>query len=178
MSEEEKQEGAVPAAEQPASPPDDELTKCRAQAEDYLAGWKRATADYANLKKEMDRMREELSKYACANLVTSLLPALDGFRDAFAHAPKAENGTPVDAKALAAWLGGLGQVRSQLEAALKNAGVTAIDEAGVPFDPSVHDAVLVEKQEGAKPGTVLRVLQAGCRMNDRVLRPAKVVVSE
>jgi molecular chaperone GrpE len=155
------------------------LAAANAKADEYLAGWKRAAADYANLQKDMARQREEMAKYACGNLLMGLLPALDGFRDATAHAPSPNADGSYDSGAVAKWMAGMGLVRGNFETVLRNAGVTAIDETGVTFDPSCHEAVMMEKPE--KPelsGQVLKVLQAGYRLHDRVLRAAKVVVAE
>ncbi len=163
----------------PTPPAEDETAKLQAQCEENLAGWKRATADYANLQKEMARERQEMGKYACANLATTLLPALDGFRDAAAHAPKPDAAGAYDASAVAKWMEGLEHVRKQLETALKAAGVEAIAETGVPFDPARHEAVLMEKPaDPAQSGQVTKVLQSGYRMHDRILRAAKVAVGE
>lgn len=140
--------------------------------EEYLAGWKRAQADYANLQKETARLRGEYAKHAAAGVVEKLLPVVDNLSKAMEHAP--EDG---DAK-LKAWTDGIGHIRSQFMAVLKEAGVTAIEETGVPFDPSVHDALMREKREGTDPDVVLAVVEKGYRMHDRVLRPAKVIVSE
>lgn len=166
--------------ETPATPPEpDDLAKLRAQCDEHLAGWKRAAADYANLQKDMARQRDEMGKYACSNLVSGLLPALDGFRDAAAHAPKPDASGAYDQNAVTKWMQGLEQVRKQLETTLKNAGVQPVDEANVPFDPTHHEAVLMEKPvDPAQSGQVLKVLQSGYRMHDRVLRAAKVVVAE
>ncbi|HTM67758.1 MAG TPA: nucleotide exchange factor GrpE [Candidatus Binatia bacterium] len=159
-------------AQQPApeTPGEDLQKKC----EEYLAGWKRAMADYANLKKDMERERAELSRYAVAGFVEKLLPTVESFRKAAEHLPA----EPYDAAKTKQWIDGVGHIRSQLDAALASAGIAAVDKDGVPFDPNLHDAMMMEKREGADPGTVLRVLEPGWRLHDRVIRPAKVVVAE
>jgi len=160
-------------------PATDELADALARAEENLAGWKRAAADYANLQKDAARQREEMAKYACTNLVRDILPALDGFRDAAAHAPKAGPDGAYDAKAVGQWIEGMNLVRTRLESVLNAAGVTAVDETGVKFDPGCREALMVEKPDKPeRSGEVLRVLQAGYLMHDRVLRAAKVVVAE
>ena len=161
-------------AEQPQSPQPamtDELAQAKAQAEEYLAGWKRAMADYANLKREADRAQGELAKYAAAGLVTQLLPLLDSFK-------KAEATLPTDLSGLKPWVDGINAIGGQFEAVLKSAGVSRIEEAEVPFDPSRHEAMLAEKHSRLKPGLVIKVLEPGYTMHERVLRPAKVVVAE
>jgi molecular chaperone GrpE len=61
---------------------------------------------------------------------------------------------------------------------LKDAGVKIISETGVPFDPSIHEALLREKRDGMASDTVITVIEAGYKLHDRVLRPAKVTISE
>lgn len=164
--------------EQPAPQPQDELAKARAQADEYLAGWKRATADYANMKKEMERGQAELAKYAVAGLVEKLLPTVESLRKASDQRPVKE-GEPLDETRVKKWVDGIGHVRAQLESALAAAGVAPIDQAGVPFDPTMHDAMMMQKAEaGQSPGVVAKVLEPGWKLHDRVIRPAKVVVAE
>lgn len=157
-----------PAPEAPAA--DDLQKKC----DEYLAGWKRAMADYANLKKDMERERADLAKYAVAGFVGKLLPTIESFRKAAEQLPA----EPYDAAKTKQWIDGVGHIRSQLDAAIASAGVAPIDQDGVPFDPNFHDAMMMEKREGSAPGTVLKVLEPGWKLHDRVIRPAKVVVAE
>ncbi len=156
----------------------DELAKAKAEAVDYLAGWQRAKADYANLRKEMDKAREELVKYACAGFIGELLPVVDNFKKAAAHQPQFDAAAPPDAAQLKQWAAGVDHIRQQIDAVLKRSGVTAIEETGVGFDPSIHEAMMMKKQEGVAPDQVVQVLEPGYKLHDRVLRPAKVVVSE
>ncbi len=180
---EEPQAPGAPAAPQPsepapaaapAQPPPDELAAAKAKADAYLAGWKRALADYANLQKAAEKSREDVVKFACAGLVGSLLPVLEGFRKAAGQVPPPE----ADAAALRQWIEGVKLIEQQLENALKKAGLTAIAETGAAFDPVVHEAMMTRKQDGAEAGKILEVLEAGYRLHDKVIRPAKVVVSE
>lgn len=145
---------------------DDELAKARAAADEYLAGWKRATADYANLKKETERMREELAKYATIDAVSKFLPIAENLRAAIATKP-----------AQSAWADGIERITAQLESTMKQLGVETIDVTGVSFDPAMHEAMMREKSD-ASTDTVIKILEAGYRMHGRVVRAAKVVVAE
>jgi len=171
MEEEVKQEEQAPAdpAEEAAN---EQLDETAAKANEYLAGWQRAQADYANLKKDVERMREEMAKYACAGLIEKLMPVMDGFAKAAAHAPET-----ADEKVIQ-WTQGIGHVQVQLEKVLADAGLAIIDDANVPFDPMVHEAMLREHREGAPPDTVIEILEPGYMIHDRVIRPAKVKVAE
>lgn len=141
-------------------------------ADEYLAGWQRAKADYTNLLKDMDAMRLELTRYACAGLIKELLPVLDNLKKALEQKPE---GAEDEA---GKWAEGIGHIRSQFVSVLERAGVTAIDETGVAFDPEVHDAMMREAKKGARPGTVLKVAEPGYKVHDRVIRAAKVIVAE
>jgi molecular chaperone GrpE len=68
-------------------------------------------------------------------------------------------------------------VQRALQAALEREGLAPIEADG-PFDPHIHEALLTQPGEGVEPGSVLQVVQKGYRLGDRVLRPARVVVSE
>lgn len=141
--------------------------------EEYLAGWKRAQADYANLKKETERLRGEYAKYAAADTIERLLPVLDALKKATAELPDCG-----DNAAAKAWIDGIGHVKVSLENALRESGISVIEEKGVPFDPSVHDALMREPSNSDGPDRVVRIIEPGYRLHDRVIRPAKVVVSQ
>jgi molecular chaperone GrpE len=166
-------------AEPAAAEPQDELAVAKAQAEEYLAGWKRAMADYANLKKEAERGQGEIAKYACGNIVTELLPVTDSFAKAMAQRPHFGDGVQVDPAKITLWMDGVGHISDQLAKTLSRAGVTAIDKADVPFNPEIHEAMMNAPADAEHPsGTVTKVLEAGYKLHDRVLRPAKVIVAE
>ncbi len=147
-----------------------EIETMEAKANEYLAGWQRAKADYANLQRDADSKLADLRKYAGAAFVSDLLPVIDTFRKAMEQPPE-------DAGAKQ-WVEGIGHIRAQLEKVLAKAGVTMIDGTGTPFDPMLHEAMLQQPTEGAEPGSVVQILEPGYRMHDRVLRPAKVTVAE
>jgi molecular chaperone GrpE len=73
---------------------------------------------------------------------------------------------------------GVALVQNQFHDILKRHGVNRIDALGKPFDPNLHQAVMQEKAPDKPPGTVVRVLEPGYTIHDRVLRPAKVAVSK
>ena len=165
-------------AEAQSAPEEDVAAKCA----EYKSGWQRAVADYANLTREMTRQRDEFSKFACADLITLLLPTVEALRNAAAHEPKPPTGVEGAAvpypPEVTQWMQGIAAIRAQLDNALKKAGVEPIDQVGVPFDPAIHDAMMTKKVEGMEAHQVVEVLEAGCKLHDRVIKPAKVSVSE
>lgn len=129
----------------------------------------RLAAEYDNFRKRTMKERAETWNRAQAELVTRLADALDDLAR-FAHIDPAE----IDSKTLHE---GVDLVERKVWKELENAGVTRIDQAGIPFDPNVHEAVTT--QRASKPEqdhTVGQVVQPGYKMRDTLLRPARVIV--
>ena len=129
----------------------------------------RLAAEYDNFRKRTTKERAETWARAQAEIVTRLADALDDL-SRFAHIDPAD----IDSKTLHE---GVDLVERKVWKELENAGVTRIDQAGVPFDPNIHEAVTT--QPAAKPEqdhTVGQVVQPGYKMRDTLLRPARVVV--
>ncbi len=163
---------------EPAAAPVDELTAARAKADENMAGWTRAIADYANLKREMERTTADLAKYAVGGFLGKLLPVVDSFRKASEHSPVKE-GEPLDETRVKQWIDGVKLIRSQLDAVLAGAGVKPIDQSNVPFDPNMHEAMMMQPATPeCAAGTVMNVLEPGYLLHEKVIRPAKVVVAE
>lgn len=138
-----------------------------------VAVWKdrylRTAAEYDNFRKRVTKERAETWARAQAELVNRLADALDDLAR-FAHIDPAD----IDSKTLHE---GVDLVERKVWKELESAGVTKIDQAGVPFDPNVHEAVTT--QAAAKPDqdhTVGQVVQPGYKMRDTLLRPARVIV--
>lgn len=119
---------------------------------------KRTMADYQNLERRIEEERRLLSKLSAMLLVEKLLPVLDNLENAQSHL-KDE---------------GLAMVIKQFKDILTQEGVEEIEALGQSFDPNQHEAV--ETQEGENDNTVARVIAKGYKIEDKVIRPAKVVV--
>lgn len=129
----------------------------------------RLAAEYDNFRKRTTKERAEVWTRAQAELVSRLADALDDL-SRFAHIDPAE----IDSKTLH---DGVDLVERKVWKELESAGVTRIDQVGVPFNPNIHEAVTT--QPAAKPEqdhTVGQVVQPGYKMRDTLLRPARVVV--
>lgn len=155
----------------------DELTQLRAQGQEYLAGWRRAQADYANILKERERDRAEYVKYANTSLLQSLLPAIEHFSTALRFVPDTALLPEDIRKSWESWLVGIRAVQSLWEQAAQSAGLERVDTQGV-FDPTQHEAVGREPSEAVPTDHIVRVLQDGWRLQGRVLKPAQVIVAE
>jgi molecular chaperone GrpE len=138
----------------PNNPPD-----WQQLADEYLAGWKRAKADFINLQNGLAKERNEWIEFATARALERLLPAVDTLRAAAGHLPE------------------LIDVLRKFDEYLASEGVAEIPAEG-KFDHSFHEAVGKEKREGIEPDTVVEVVQKGYKLNERLLRPAKVIVAE
>jgi len=159
----------VAAVEEPPDP----MTMLTRERDEYLIALQRTQADFENYRKRITRLQAEQSARASATLVDKLLPVLDTLDLAQAHQSGAGEDSE-DARALRA-------ARSMLLDLLAKEGLERVDEAGVAFDPSVHDAVARSEGEGggAEGDTdvlVEEVLRSGYRWKGQVLRPAMVRV--
>jgi len=139
----------------------DEKSKCEAN----LAGWQRAQADFINYKRFAEQEKTEIGKYANISLMSNLLPAIDDFERAIASIPSAES----DSK----WLEGLKLIDRKLQDTLQKQGITCIETLGKEFDPYVMEAVSCSK---GKKDIVIHELEKGYKLQDKVIRPAKVIV--
>jgi len=139
------------------------------ERDEYLMALQRTQADFENYRKRVTRLQEEQSARASGQLVEKLLPVLDTLDLAEAHLNESLE-VSEDGKALRA-------ARAMLTDILDKAGLERVDQAGVPFDPSVHDAVAhTEADEGQESAVVEDVMRAGYRWKGQVLRPAMVRV--
>lgn len=144
------------------TPPANDL---QAKCDEYLAGWKRALADYDNIKKDMGRERGEMRVAALADAAMRIVPVLDNFDAATKFVP-----AEVDDK-LKNWLQGILFIRTQLETALKDMGVEPFGTVGDAFDANLHEAL------GGEGTTVSEVVARGWKIGEKTIRPAKVVVA-
>lgn len=135
-----------------------------------LEGWKRAQADYQNLKKESEQKSVDSIKFASRQIVESFIPVFDNFALALKHMP---NNLESDN-----WVQGIIYIYKQLQDILLEEGVEIIDPKGQIFDPNMHEAVeSVESEEGIESNTVVEVLQVGYSLNGALIRSARVKVS-
>lgn len=132
----------------------------------------RLAADFDNFRRRTLREREDAHRYGHENLVKDLLAAVDNLDRAIDHARRSGS---ADFESM---LQGVELVQRELQGVLAKHGVTRIEAAGEPFDPTVHEA-MAQQEEGSVPAnTVVQVFQPGYRLWDRLLRPARVVVSK
>jgi molecular chaperone GrpE len=147
-----------------------ELEKLRAQADEYLDGWKRAQADLVNYRKRVERDSADTLRSAAGQTAARFFPMLDDFERALKELPASQN--------LGQWASGIELIYRKGIAALEAEGIAPIDATeGMPFDPNVHEAVTRETCPDRQDGEILEMVSRGYRIGDRVLRPAKVRVA-
>lgn len=143
------------------------LAEAEKQRDEYLAGWQRAKADFINYKKEELRHLEEVSKYGNADMIKEMIGIMDNFDLALRTLEKEG---PVEK--------GIYIIRSQIEDILKRRGLERIAlKPGDAFDPAVAEALSAVESE-QPPGTVVEEIEPGYRLYEKVLRPARVIVSK
>jgi molecular chaperone GrpE len=148
----------------------EQLAAAEAKAAEYLDGWQRARAEFANARKRLERERSESYLNASVDIATQLLPILDDY-------DRALNSVPA-AIAQDKWFEGIQLVRRKLQTILDNLRVTPIQAVGQPFDPNLHEALSLQPSDEYDSGTVIAEAQAGYKIGERVLRPALVYVAE
>ncbi len=139
-----------------------------AQTDDYYDLWLRSQAELINYKRRTEQRMEERREEATRDLLKKLLPVIDDFDIFFAH--HSDEGDKVVA--------GVRMIYSKLMAVLKEMGLEELNPHGDPFDPRLHDAVMMEETSEAKEGHIVRVWQKGYFYRDSLLRPAKVITAK
>ena len=149
----------------------EQLIQRAGKADEYLALAQRTQADFENYRKRMARDVRAAEARGIGKLAKELLPALDDLDRAIAAV---ESSDGADDKHLTE---GIRLVQSALSSALARTGIESYAVKGERFDPVHHEAVAQTPVEGAETGTIAEVLQSGYRLNELVLRPARVVVA-
>jgi molecular chaperone GrpE len=144
--------------------------QCEKEKKEYLDGWQRMRADFANARKDEETRRGELIKFASEGLVEDLLPVLDSFSSAFANKEAWEK---IDEN----WRKGVEYIYAQFYSVLESRGLADVGEVGEKFDPRIHSA-LDESVAGpdSQAGTIAEVVHKGYRFHNKVIRPASVKV--
>lgn len=148
----------------------EELKQAQAESREHLTALQRSRADYVNLKKELDEVRDSVKAKTTERVIMDFLPVLDSFDMAMANT---DAWNAVDAN----WRVGVEYIYNQLKTILENMDVSAIDAVNVSFDPNLHEPMKTEETEDQKlDDTVKQIIQKGYKMKDRVIRPARVIV--
>ncbi|MEK7599150.1 MAG: nucleotide exchange factor GrpE [Patescibacteria group bacterium] len=144
----------------------EELKGCRKNADEYLAGWQRAKADLINSRKDEEKRRESIIKYANERLLYEILDILDGLEKALSQPDLAEQ-----------WKTGFGNIRNKLLQIARGYGLSLIESEGGLFNPAEHESVAEEEVSNPdQDQKILAEIQKGYKIYDKVLRPVKVKI--
>lgn len=155
-----------------------EMAALRADLEETKARLDRALRAYAeadNVRKRLEREKDDAAKYAITKLARDIVAFGDNFRRAVETAPTDKLAQD---PALKAFFDGVELTERELIGTLERHGVRRVDPTGEPFNPRQHQAVMEMESAEASPGTILQVFQAGYTIEDRMLRPAMVIVAK
>ena len=157
----EEEQSAITAAEE-------KLKSVMQNLEELRDRHQRKLAEFDNMRKRTEREKGEYFRNALANFLLDLLPIVDSFESALAHAPPEARRSDFGQ--------GIALIRRQFAELFKKYGLVEVDTDG-PFDPNVHEAVATVESEEVPKDTILEVLRKGYLLNDRLLRPAWVKVA-
>jgi molecular chaperone GrpE len=138
--------------------------------DEYLDGWQRSRAEFANYKKRTEREREELRAKIKGEILIRYLDVFDDLDRALLDIP-----TDNENKA---WVEGIELIHLKLSAILEAEGVEQIQAEGEIFDPNFHEAISYEDTDEHQDGQVIEVIKQGYKLGDHVLRPAVVRVAK
>lgn len=145
---------------------DEALAEASAVVDDVAsltADLQRLQAEYANYRKRIDREREEAAVITTSIVLAQLLPVLDDIDRASEHGELT---------------GGFKAVADQLTTITEKLGLVKFAEVNVPFDPMIHEALMHETSAEVSETTATKVLQPGYKFKDKVIRPARVAVTD
>lgn len=162
----------APPAATPAEPTlADQLSASRAEAQKNWDLYLRERADLENFRKRAQRDKEELGKFANEGILKELVPAVDSLERALEHARQ-------DGAGGETLLKGVELTLAQFQKVLEKFGVVVIKSLGEPFDPARHEAMGQLESADQPANTVVQEYQKGYLLNDRLLRPALVMVAK
>ena len=157
-----------PCGEAPEEKPEE--PEKTAEDEDLNTKYLRLAADFQNFRRRTEKEKSDIYAFANEKFALGLLEVMDNFERAMEHA--ADSSDPKLAE-------GMQLILKQLQGVLEKNNVAEIEALGKPFDPAFHNAVMTEAaEEGTEPNTVTKVFQKGYMLNQKVIRPSMVAVSQ
>lgn len=148
----------------------DELTQALNDIKTHQEQYLRTLADMENLRKRTQRDKEELAKFANENILREILPVIDNLERAVEHAEQAESNDGL--------FEGVQMTLTQFSQLLSKFGVEPVEAVGQIFDPAYHQAMGQMESEEHPANTVVQQMQKGYQLNERLLRPAFVMLAK
>lgn len=147
-----------------------DLKVAKKEKEEYLTGWQKERADFANYKKSEEDRNASYKENLREHILGNFLSIMDSFNMAFANREAWE-------KVDEGWRKGVEYIYSQMNSIFEEYGVREIGKDGDIFDPTQHESIdTIETDDQGKDHTISKVIQKGYKMGDRVMRPARVNV--
>jgi molecular chaperone GrpE len=146
-----------------------ELEQLGAKSEEYLDGWQRERAEFANYRRRVERERETSQQNITGNIVRRYLEVVDDLERALKNRPNEGDG--------AAWAEGIELIYRKMLNLIEAEGVQPMEAEGQLFDPNLHEAISHEDDPDRESGEIIQVIKSGYTLGDRVLRPALVRVA-
>jgi len=148
----------------------EKVKEIETKAQENYDLYTRTYAEMENIKKRGKKEREELAKFANESLIKEILPTIDSLEKAISHADNDDNPSGL-VKGLEMTLDGLMRI-------LEKSGLKGIEAVGKPFDPNFHEAISQQIDDKVAPGNIIMELQKGYLLNERLIRPSMVIVSQ
>jgi molecular chaperone GrpE len=149
-----------------------DLKQAKAEKEEYLTGWQKERAEFANYKKQEEDRKALFSEAMRERILTRFLSVMDSFNMAFANKEAWD-------KVEESWRKGVEYIYAQMHGVFEEYGVKPIGEVGEDFDPGLHESIdLVPTDKKELNHTISNVIQKGYKLGERVIRPARVNVYE
>ena len=162
------------SVDEPKEPSDEssekQIERLQAESAEYLDGWQRARAEFANYKKRIEREREDARSRITGEVIARYLGIVDDLSRALSE--------PVNGEDTQDWVAGIDLIYQKFIALLEAEGVEPIEPENVPFDPNYHEAISFEEDDQIKSSYVIDYTQRGYTLGERVLRPALVRVAK
>ncbi|MBW1705607.1 MAG: nucleotide exchange factor GrpE [Deltaproteobacteria bacterium] len=148
----------------------DKIKQVQESADENYDLYIRSQAEMDNMKKRFQKDKQDLIKFSNESLVKQLLPVMDNLENAISHS---QDEGPLDALNV-----GVELTLKGLKDTLEKAGMKEVKAMGEPFDPNCHEAISEQEDDSVEPKTVIQELQKGYFLNQRLIRPAMVIVSK
>lgn len=147
----------------------EKLDEATAEVNSHKERYLRTVADLENYRKRAVREKEEARKQATCGILEDVLPVMDNFKLGLQSAEQHEGGK--------AFAEGFKMILIQMESALKQNGLEEINPEGEIFDPNFHESIAHLPSDSVEDGHIVEVHRIGYKIQERLLRPAQVIVS-
>lgn len=160
---------AQPQAAQPR--PESEVEKLKRECSEYKDKYLRQLAESENMRKRLQKERQDISQYATESVIIDFLSPIDHMETALRYTEQMSD-------EVKHWALGFNMILTQFKDALANNGVKHFESVGKHFDPHMHEAIEMAATDKYPPGIVVEESVRGYKMGDKIIRPARVKVSK